>query len=147
MQYYKSTIDSSDINPCTCVCVLSHFSHVWLFVTPWTAAAQAPLSIGFSRQEYWTGLPFPPPGDLPNPGIEPLSPVVPALQMGSLQLNHQESPWVPWLGIKPVVAARSLNQWAIRESYGLEVLYTVLSIFIKSWGQHFHAHFTGEKVI
>ena len=42
-----------------------------LFVTPWTIAHQAPLSMGFSRQEYWSGLPCPPPGDLPNPGIKP----------------------------------------------------------------------------
>ena len=50
------------------------------FVTPWTVACQAPLSTGFSRQEYWRKLPFPSPGDLPNPGIEPLSP---ALQVNS----------------------------------------------------------------
>ena len=49
-------------------------SRVRLFVTPWTVAYQAPLSMGFSRQEYWSGLPFPSPGDLPNPGIEPGSP-------------------------------------------------------------------------
>ena len=61
------------------VCVLSCFSHVQLFVAPRTAARQAPLSMGFSRQEYWSGLPCPPPGDLPNPGIEPESPVSPAL--------------------------------------------------------------------
>ena len=48
-------------------------SCVWLFVTPWTAAHQAPVSMGFSRQEYWSGLPFPSPGDLPNPRIEPRS--------------------------------------------------------------------------
>ena len=48
----------------------------------WTAARQAPLSVGFSRQEYWSGLPFPPPGDLPDPGIEPTSPVSPALAGG-----------------------------------------------------------------
>ena len=46
-------------------------SHVQLFVTPWTEAIQAPLSMAFSRQEYWSGLPFPPPGDLPHPGIKP----------------------------------------------------------------------------
>ena len=46
-------------------------SHVWLFVTPWTVAYQAPPSMEFSRQEYWSGLPCPSPGDLPNPGIEP----------------------------------------------------------------------------
>ena len=45
-----------------CVCVVSHFSHVRLFATPWTVARQAPLSMGFSRQEYWSGLPCPPPG-------------------------------------------------------------------------------------
>ena len=49
-----------------------------LFETPWTVACQAPLSMGFSRQEYWSGLPFPSPGDLPNPGIEPGSPVLQA---------------------------------------------------------------------
>ena len=51
-------------------------SHVWLCVTPSTVARQAPLSMEFSRQEYWSGLPFPPPGDLPNPGIEPMSPAL-----------------------------------------------------------------------
>ena len=61
-------------------CVLSHASHVRLFVTSWTVARQAPLSMGFSRQEYWGGLPCPPPGDLPNPGIKPASPASLALQ-------------------------------------------------------------------
>ena len=51
-------------------------SHVRLFATPWTVANQAPLSMGFSRQEYWSGLLFPSPGDLPDPGIEPGSPVL-----------------------------------------------------------------------
>ena len=50
---------------------LKSFSRVRLFATPWTVACQAPLSLGFSRQEYWSGLPFPSPGDLPDPGIEP----------------------------------------------------------------------------
>ena len=49
-------------------------SHVRLFVTPWTVAHQPPPSMEFSRQEYWSGLPFPSPGDLPDPGIEPGSP-------------------------------------------------------------------------
>ena len=53
------------------LCVLSRFSCVWLFVTLWTIACQAPLSVGFSRYEYWSGLPCPPSGDLPSPGIEP----------------------------------------------------------------------------
>ena len=51
--------------------MLSHFSRVQLFVTLWTVACQAPLSMGFSRQGYWSGLPCPPPGDLPDPGIHP----------------------------------------------------------------------------
>ena len=54
---------------------------IGLFVTPWTVACQAPLSMGFSKQEYWSELPFPFPGDLPDPGIEPASP---ALQVDSL---------------------------------------------------------------
>ena len=57
------------------VCLLSC---VWRFATPWTVAHQVPLSMGLSRQEYWSGLLFPPPGDLPDPGIEPTSPVSPA---------------------------------------------------------------------
>ena len=52
-------------------CMLTHFSHVRLCVTPWTVACQAPLSMGFSRQEYWSGLPFPPPEELLDPGIKP----------------------------------------------------------------------------
>ena len=54
-------------------CVLSRFSHVRLFATPWTVIRRAPLSMGFSRQEYWSGLPCPPPGDLSDPGIKPAS--------------------------------------------------------------------------
>ena len=63
------------------VCMLS-CSVVVDSVTPWTVARQAPLSMEFSRQEYWSRLPFPPPGDLPDPGIEPMSPVSPALVGG-----------------------------------------------------------------
>ena len=68
------------------------FSCVQLFETPWTVAYQASLSMGFSRQEYWSGLPSPPPGDLPKPGIELTSPASPALQADSLTLSHQGSP-------------------------------------------------------
>ena len=62
--------------------VLSHFSHVQLFATPWTVAHQAPPSMGFSRQEYWSGLPCPPSGDLPDPGIKPAFFTSPALAGG-----------------------------------------------------------------
>ena len=65
-----------------CVRVLSHFGRVQFFVTPWTVTLQAPLSMGFSSQECWSGLPCPPPGDLSNPGIEPVSPTSPALAGG-----------------------------------------------------------------
>ena len=58
--------------------LLSRFSRVRHLVAPWTAAYQASLSMGFSRQEYWSGLPFPSPGDLPDPGIEPRSPALQA---------------------------------------------------------------------
>ena len=61
-------------------------THVHLSVTPWTLACQTPLSLEFSREEYRSGLPFPTPGDLPNPGIEPASPVSPVLQVDSLLL-------------------------------------------------------------
>ena len=73
-----------------CAWMLSHFSCVWLFETLWTVSHQSPLSKGFSRQEYWCGLPCPPPGDLPNPGIKP----------GSLALQ-----------------ADSLTFWATRKAY------------------------------
>ena len=71
------------------VCLLSHFSCVRLFATLWTVPYQALLSMGFSRQEHWSGLPCPPPGNLPDPGIEPLSPAALALQADSLPLSHQ----------------------------------------------------------
>ena len=60
----------------------NHFSHIHLFVTLWTVARQAPLSVGVSRQEYWSGLSFPSPGDLPDLGIEPASLASPALARG-----------------------------------------------------------------
>ena len=74
------------------VCAQS-LCHVQLFVTPWTVAHQAPLSVGFSRQEYRKGLPFPSSGDLPDVGMEPIYPVSPASQVESLPLSHQGSPY------------------------------------------------------
>ena len=62
---------------------MKSLSHVQLFATLWTVACQASLSMGFSRQEYWSGLPFPSPGDLPNPGIEPGSPTLQADALSS----------------------------------------------------------------
>ena len=73
-----------DVCVCVCVCVLvaQFCATLW---APWTVAHQAPLSMEFSRQEYWSGLPFPSPGDLPDPEIKPESP---ALQADSLHLSH-----------------------------------------------------------
>ena len=67
------------------------FSHVRLFMTPWTVALQAPLSMGFSRQEYWSGLPFPP-GDLPDLWIKPMTLCLLHRQADSLPLYHLGSP-------------------------------------------------------
>ena len=72
--------------------MLNSYSRVHLYVTLWTVAHQAPLSMGFSRQEYCSGLPCPSPGDLPDPGIEPVSPIAPASQADSLLLSYQGSP-------------------------------------------------------
>ena len=72
------------------MCVLSH---VQLFVTPWTVAHQAPLCMEFSRQEYCSGLPFPTPGDLPDPGTEPVSLTSLALQVDSLPLEQSGKPY------------------------------------------------------
>ena len=67
--------------------MLSYFSHVQLFVMLWTRACQAPLSVGFSRQEYWSGLPCLPPGDLPDPGVKPVFLKSPALAAGFFATN------------------------------------------------------------
>ena len=77
------------IDTCTCACMPSRFSPVQLFATLLAVAGQVPLSMGFSKREYWSGLPFSPPGDPPYPGIESTPP---ALQMDSLPLSHWGSP-------------------------------------------------------
>ena len=81
-----------------CVCILSRFNSVWLFATIWTAAHQVPLSKRFSRQEYLNELPYPPPGDLPNPRIELTSLMSPALASRffttSTTWKDLKSPWV-----------------------------------------------------
>ena len=93
---------------CTCVCMCVHVGGAYNFwscsfscsvmsdsVTPWTVAHQGPLTTGFSRQEYWSGLPFPSPGDPPDPGIEPASP---ALAGGFFTTEHQGSPVIYGVG-------------------------------------------------
>ena len=84
-----------------CLCMYGGGGHLvaklcLTLVTPWTVAHQAPLSMGLPRQEYWSGLPFPPPGDLPNPGIKPRSraaPASPALQVDSLPTEPPGKPF------------------------------------------------------
>ena len=75
-------------------CMLNQYSRVWLFVPPWTIACQAPLFTGFSRQEYWNGLPSPPPADRPDPGIEPTSLNLLHWQVGSLPLTPHGKPFL-----------------------------------------------------
>ena len=79
-----------NVNWYVCVCS-AMLSSVWLFATLWTAAHQAPLSMGFSRQEYWSGLPFPPPEDLPNPEIEPIS-----LELAGRFFTTGRKQWLLW---------------------------------------------------
>ena len=93
---------------CACkVCVPSLFSHVELFVIPWTVAHQAPLSMGFSHQGNWSGLPFPPPGYLPNPGLKLLH--FRNWQVNFLPLSH--------LGI-PIYG---INTCKVPETYSLSL--------------------------
>ena len=91
-------------------CVLSCFSHVWLSATLWSVACQAPLSIWFPRQEYWSGLPFPSPGDLPNPGMETASCRSPAEK--ALAPHSSPLAWkVPWME-EPMGSRRVGHNWA-----------------------------------
>ena len=78
--------------------MLSCFSHVQFSAPLWTIAHQAPLFMGFSWQEYWSGLPCLPPGDFPNPGSEPTSPASPALQVDSLSAEPHGKPHIPLKG-------------------------------------------------
>ena len=89
------------------------FSHVWLFATPQTVAHQVSQSMEFSRQEYWSGLPFPPPKDLPNPGIELATT---ALQEDSLPLSHQGSPkllYIPATYLLPPARGSTASQLSV----------------------------------
>ena len=98
-------------------------SCVWLFATPWTAH-QAPPPMGFSRQEYWSGLPFPSPGDLPNPGIKPRSP---ALQADALTSEPPGKPqllkatWIPWLWLLLPVSLSHAAVYHLQISHWLKL--------------------------
>ena len=98
-------------------CIRSCFSRVQLFATPWTVALQVPLSMGFSRQEYWSGLPCPPPEDRPNPGIKPESSPSPALQVDSLPLSHQGSPQTQYSDTNMLAYQVPLSMGFSRQEY------------------------------
>ena len=111
-----------------CACMLNHFSHVWIFMTPWTAAHQAPLFMGFSRQEYWSGLLCPPPRDLPDPGIKLPSLFSPALARRffttsfSTDSKNFHEIWICLLGILWETDV-TLH---FAESYYLHILHSIL---------------------
>ena len=105
--HHYSIIQSNFVCVCVCVCVRAHthmrarthmLHRVWLFETPWTVAHQAPLSIGFSRQEHWCGLPIPSPRDRLTQGTN-LNPMSPALA-GSFYFTSVKNPWAP--SIRPL---------------------------------------------
>ena len=109
--------------------VLSLVSSVWLFATPWTVALQPPLSMGFSRQEHWSGLPCPLPGDLPDPGIKPASY---AWQVDSLNhrgcllsafnLRYSSSPMFQyWFSVCMIYSLLKVGYWS-----SLLLLYIVI---------------------
>ena len=118
-------------------------SRVWLLTTSWPVAHQAPLSLGFPRQEYWSGLPFPSPGDLPTPGIEPASLASPVLAGRLFTSAPLGNPLAPWPGInpEPLALEGGLNYWTAREvptSLGLHSvsLHEVSLISLNGLGLH-----------
>ena len=108
LSVYGSLLNTLDVDVDVCV-----ISCVWLFATPWTVAHQAPLSIGFAKQEHWSGLPFLFPGDLPNQGIKPLAP---ALAGRFFTAELPEKPHIFYLLLAKIF---SLFYTAINSSYAL----------------------------
>ena len=117
----------------------SRFSCVRLFATPWTVGCPAPLSMGFPRQEYWSGLPCPPPGNLLHPGIEPMSPEAPALQAESILLSHWWSPVyrISWGNLMGERGEKSRDSeyglgiyWFLRCWCEIQKPYTVIFVFL-----------------
>ena len=92
LQMHRIREEDPEMQSAMLLCMLTHFSCFQLFATSWTRACQAPPSMEFFWQEYLTGLPFPTPGDLPDPGIEPETLVLPAWQADSFLLSHKGSP-------------------------------------------------------
>ena len=94
-------------------------SRVWLFATPWSVGCQAPLSMGFSRQEYWSGLPYPSLGDLPDPGIEPASRMFLALAevfsttRAAWEAREVHNSWEPSCGLNQGIILASRSGWSL----------------------------------
>ena len=119
---------------------------MWLFATAWTVANQAPLSMGFPRGEYWSGLRFPAPWDLPDPGTEPVSPHWPA---DSLPVNHQGSPtWMVGLTSKWILRKKKnfFLHWLANDHLVLLVFSGIL-LFLLNENLHILASEKPEKLV
>ena len=103
--------------------MLSRFSPVLLFATPWTVTHQVPLSMGFSRQENWSGLPCPPPGDLPNPGIKPRSPELQAVSSPSEPPGKLYHLWC-WCWFSCSVVSNSYALWTVARQAPLSMAFS-----------------------
>ena len=132
-------------------------SRVRLFATPWTVACQAPLSMEFSKQEYWSGLPFPSPGYLPNPGIKPASLCLLYSQANSLPLCHLEHTWqkhgkwktslaLSLQSFLPPVAFTTSPQWRTHSELTGQLYNSIrLNIFV-AWSLHVgHGEYGGGQ--
>ena len=112
--------------------LFSHLSHVQLFGTPWTVAHQAPLSLGFSRQEYWSGLPFPSPGDLPNPGIEPGFPALAGMFFTTETLGKPFLQWFSSVQFSCSVVSDSATPWIAARQASLSITNSQSSLRLTS---------------
>ena len=117
-----------------CVCLLSRFSLVHLFATLWTVAHQVSLSMGFSRQEHWNGLPCPPPGNLPHPGIKPRSP---ALQVDSLPAELPGKPFIQYMSFYSLLISQNMETYPYwcKQLHLLYLIYNILHMSISMGSQ------------
>ena len=112
-------------------------------MTPWTIVSQTPLSMGFARQEYWSGLPFPSPGDLSNPGFEPTSPPSAALQVDSLPTEHQPTEQ------EKLFANHISNKGPVSQIYKelLEFKSKKINNSIRQWASNMKRHFSEDTEV
>ena len=149
MANLDSVLKSRDITFLTKVKV-KLLSHVWLFATPWTGAYRDPPSMGFSRQEYWSGLPFPSPGDLPDPGTEPRSPFLTKVHIFKAMVfpvvvYGYESWTIKKTEHQRIDARRLLRvPWTARRS-NQSILKSILNIHWKDWCWSFNTLVTWCK--